>query len=79
MKKFLLLVLIFIAATITVCMIDESVLSTSAKVILLVIEGVIFQVTMMDRSFLKKERRAELKKIIDDSPAKLNSQMSEGV
>ena len=40
MKKFLLLVSVFIAATIIICMIDESILSTSTKVIFLVIEGV---------------------------------------
>jgi len=73
MKKFLLLIFIFIVFTIIVCIIDESILSTSAKIILLVIEGVIFQVSMMDRSFLNKERRAALKKVIDDSPSKLNS------
>lgn len=74
MKKLILLVLSFIAITIVVCIMDESILSTSKKITILIIEGVVFQVSMMDRSFLKKERRAELKKVIDDFPPKLNQQ-----
>ena len=73
MKKLLLLVLGFIATTIVICLINESILSTPGKIIVLVIEGIIFQVSMMDRSFLQKERRAQLKKVIEDYPSKLNS------
>jgi hypothetical protein len=74
MKKLLLLVLCFTALTITVCMIDESVLSTATKILILVIEAVVFQLSVMDLSFLKKERRAALKKVIEDYPPnKFNS------
>jgi hypothetical protein len=55
-------------------MIDESVLSTATKILILVIEAVVFQLSVMDLSFLKKERRAALKKVIEDYPPnKFNS------
>ncbi len=69
MKKISLLVLSFITVTIIVCMMDESFLSVSKKIIILIVESVIFEVSLMDRSFLKKERRAALKKVIDDYPS----------
>lgn len=68
MKKILLLVLVFIVSSTLILLAGSQFLSTSQKFTIIVLEAIIFQVSLMDKSFLKKERRAELRKVIDDYP-----------
>jgi hypothetical protein len=48
---------------------DSQYLSVPQKIGLIILQAIIFQIAVMDKSFLKKEKRAELRKVIDDYPA----------
>jgi hypothetical protein len=66
MKKTLLLVLAFVVTSTIILLSDAKYLSPSQKIGIIALEAIIFQIALMDKSFLKKEKRAELRKAIDD-------------
>lgn len=69
MKKTLLLVLVFMVSSAFILLSDTKYLSAPEKIGIIALEAIIFQVALMDKSFLKKEKRAELRKVIEDYPA----------
>ena len=68
MKKTLLLVLVFVVSSAIMLISGTKYLSVPQKIGIIVIETIILQISLMDKSFLKKEKRAELRKVIDDLP-----------
>jgi hypothetical protein len=68
MKKTLILVLVFLVSSAFILLSDTKYLTISQQIGIIALEAIIFQIALMDKSFLKKEKRAELRKVIEDYP-----------
>jgi hypothetical protein len=68
MKKVLLFVLAFVVSSAFVLLSGPGYLTSFQKTAIIISEAIVFQILLMDKSFLKKEKRAELRKKIEDYP-----------
>ncbi|MGC4036418.1 MAG: hypothetical protein QM764_10675 [Chitinophagaceae bacterium] len=66
MIKLFVLVLVFVVSATVLFISDTPALPTSGKITFIALEAIVFQICMMDKSFLKKDKRSELRKFIDD-------------
>ncbi|MCC7524702.1 MAG: hypothetical protein IT250_07765 [Chitinophagaceae bacterium] len=69
MKKSLLLVLAFLLSSAFIMLTGTQYLSLPGKLTIIVFEAVIILVSLVDKTFLTREKRAELRKVIDDMPS----------
>lgn len=66
MKKLIVVVFAFVISSAFLFLSDTQYFSNWQKTGIVVLEAIVFQIVLMDKSFFKKEKRAELRKIIED-------------